>query len=192
VPLWAGVQVSFVRLRRNLSYECGGSRLIWGETWRVQLLHDDTKVEDFTEFVESNEARLRGALTAALGGEVGCDAAAEALAYGWEHWARVSQMTNPIGYLYTVGRSRGTRLRRRAHRPLLPSSDVTGQPWVEPGLPDAIAALPERQRVVVWLLHSEEWTMSGVAELLGIMRASVQKHAERGMQTLRRELGVET
>jgi DNA-directed RNA polymerase specialized sigma24 family protein len=156
------------------------------------LLHDDTKVEDFTAFVESNEVGLRGALTAALGGEVGREAAAEALAYGWEHWGRVSLMVNPVGYLYTVGRSKGTRIRKRKQRFVLPASDVTGQPWVEPGLPDAIARLPERQRVVVWLLHSEEWTMSGVADLLGITKASVQKHAERGMRTLRRELGVET
>ena len=46
------------------------------------MLHEDTKDEDFTAFVESNEVGLRGALTAALGGEVVREAAAEAFAYG--------------------------------------------------------------------------------------------------------------
>jgi hypothetical protein len=29
----------------------------------------------------------------------GRDAAADALAYGWEHWERIKDMKNPIGYL---------------------------------------------------------------------------------------------
>lgn len=155
------------------------------------MLQDDTKTQDFTEFVEANEAKLRGALTAALGVQVARDAAAEALAYGWEHWMRISVMDNPLGYLYKVGRSRGSRMHRNARRVVFPSAEVSAEPWVEPELPAALARLPERQRVVVWLLHSEGWTMSAAADLLGISKASVQKHAERGMRSLRRDLGLE-
>lgn len=154
------------------------------------MLQDDTKVEAFTRFVESVEPRLRGALTAALGADVGREAAAEALAYGWEHWDRVEGMENPAGYLYRVGRNRGGRMRRKP-RVVFPAAQIAGEPWVEPGLPDAVASLPERQRVVVYLLHSDEWTMSEVAELLMISKASVQRHAERAMEKLRRALGVE-
>ena len=64
-------------------------------------------------------------------------------------------------------------------------------PWVEPGLPDALARLPERQRVVVYLVFGHEWSMSEVAALLGVEKATVQKHVERGMAKLRRRLGVE-
>ena len=74
------------------------------------MLPDRTRVDGFVEFVETNEGRLRHALTAALGLEAGKDAAAEALAYGWEHWERVEAMANPVGYLYTVGRSTGRKL----------------------------------------------------------------------------------
>ena len=154
------------------------------------MLRDDTKVEEFTSFVEAHELRLRGALTASLGGEVGREAAAEALAYGWEHWDRLSVMDNPVGYLYRMGRNLGGRIHRK-RRVLLPPSQVTGVPWVEPGLPAALAGLPERQRVVVWLLHSADWSMSEVAALLRISKSSVQRHAERGMSKLRRTMGAD-
>lgn len=39
--------------------------------------------------------------------------------------------------------------------------------------------------------HSYGWTLAEVAELLGIGIPTVQKHTERGMEHLRRELGVE-
>ncbi len=153
------------------------------------MLRSDAKVEAFTHFVETHEVKLRGALIASLGSDVGREAAAEALAYGWEHWDRVSGMDNPIGYLYRMGRNRGGRMHRR-RQVLLPPSQVTGEPWVEPGLPAALAALPERQRVVVWLVHSADWSMSEVAALLGISKSSVQRHAERGLGKLRRAMGV--
>lgn len=153
------------------------------------MLQDDTKAETFTQFVESIEAKLRSALTAALGSEVGREAAAEALAYGWEHWERIAALENPAGYLYRVGRNRGGRMHGR-RRVVFPPAEIAGEPWVEPGLPEALASLPERQRVVVYLLHSAEWSMSEVAELLEISKASVQRHAERGMAKLRRSLGV--
>ena len=43
---------------------------------------------------------------------------------------------------------------------------------------------------MVALLHGMQWSMSEVAEVLGISKATVQKHAERGMRRLRRQLGV--
>jgi RNA polymerase sigma factor (sigma-70 family) len=154
------------------------------------VLRSVTNVEAFTVFVETHELKLRGALTASLGSDVGREAAAEAMAYGWEHWDRVSVMDNPIGYLYRVGRNHGGRMHRR-RQVLLPPSQVTREPWVEPGLPAALAGLPERQRVVVWLLHSADWSMSEAADLLEISKSSVQRHAERGLAKLRRTMGVE-
>ena len=35
---------------------------------------------------------------AACGGEIGRDAAAEALVYGWDNWDRIGRMENPSGY----------------------------------------------------------------------------------------------
>ncbi len=154
------------------------------------MLNSETTSKTFSAFVGDNEARLRHALTARFGSEVGKDAAADALAYGWEHWDRVQAMENPTGYLYTVGADRGRRMARR-RRVLFPSVPLQRAPWVEPGLSQAVADLPPRQRTVVLLLHGYEWTQREVAEVLGISKASVQRHGERAMSRLRRELGVD-
>ena len=154
------------------------------------MLRDETTTETFSRFVEEHEARLRHALTARFGSDVGKEAAADALAYGWEHWARVESMENPVGYLYAVGRDRGRRM-SRSRRALFPSVPVERAPWVEPALSQAVADLPERQRTVVLLLHGYDWTQSEVAEVLDISKASVQRHGERAMARLRRKLGVD-
>ena len=150
---------------------------------------EETKASAFTAFVTDSERRLRHALTAAFGPERGREAAAEALAYGWEHWDRISQMDNPAGYLYRVGRDRARRMSRP--RPVQMSPVVTDDRWVEPELPNALGQLTERQRVVVALLYGYQWSMSEVAELLGVSKGTVQSYADRALKRLRRRLGVE-
>lgn len=152
----------------------------------------DASVEAFTVFVRTVEPRLRQSLTAALGAEAGREATAEALAWAWEHWARLEEMDNPAGYLFRLGRNRGVSMLRR--RPVFPalSGDSDGDgPWVEPGLAAALAHLPETQRVVVLLLHGFAWTYREVAAHLGVSTSTVQSYAERGMARLRRDLKVE-
>lgn len=153
------------------------------------LQNEATTLETFTSFVADAEPRIRQALTAALGSELGVEATAEALAYGWEHWGRVSEMDNPVGYLFVVGRNSARRVFRT--RPVFYEPPSVAVPLVEPGLIDAMRALPERQRVTVMLLHCFEWTMEEVADLLGVKKTTVQNHAERAMARLRETLGVE-
>lgn len=143
----------------------------------------------FTEFIREAEPRLRHALVAAFGVEVGAEATAEAVAFGWEHWGRVSQKSNPAGYLFGVGRNKARRIRSR---PLaFPAPPVGNEFWVEPELPEALSRLSERQRVAVLLVYGDEWTWEEVAELLGVSVSTVQKHLERGMSKLRHTIGVE-
>ena len=152
------------------------------------MVAQDSNVDEFTEFVAQHESRLRESLIAACGGEVGRDAAADALIYGWEHWDRVGGMTNSVGYLYKVGLSRGRKsLSRR--RPAFDRVEYLRIPEVEPKLPEALAGLSERQRTVVLLIHSFQRTQSEVGELLGLSKTTVQNHLERGMDRLRREIG---
>lgn len=153
------------------------------------MLSEETKSDSFVEFVTATERRLRQALTSAFGPDRGREAAAEALAYGWEHWDRVSGMENPAGYLYRVGRDRARRMYRTG--PLsLPPTVSDGDRWVEPALPGVLAALPEKQRTVVALLYGYGWSMGEVAELLGIAKSTVQTYAGRALESLRRRLGV--
>jgi RNA polymerase sigma factor (sigma-70 family) len=149
---------------------------------------EDTLTQSFAAFFVEVEPRLRHALAASLGADVGVEAAADALAYGWEHWDRVGRMANPAGYLYRVGRSRGRRLLRIPSE--LPPVREQSLPWVEVGLPAALESLSERQRVAVVLVHSLGWTQTEVAELLGVSQGAVRTHLERGMKRLRSKLGV--
>jgi len=144
--------------------------------------------DGFAEFVTAHESRLRRALTASFGGELGREATADALEYAWEHWDRIRVMENPVGYLYKVGRSRGRRELRRK-RVMFDPVDPARIPDVEPKLPGALAGLSSRQRSVVVLVHGYGWTHSEVAELLGVSRSSVRSHLERGLSSLRGVIG---
>ena len=143
--------------------------------------------ESFTVFAREVEPRLRYALVAAVGQDLGQDAACEALAYGWRHWDRIRDLENPAGYLYRVGR-RSVRFDRR--RVGFERVDAGRLPDVEPGLPEAMRRLSERQRLAVFLAYGLGWTRREVAELLGISPNSVGAHLDRGLAKLRSALGV--
>ncbi len=157
-------------------------------TFRSRVIQDQPLRDSFTEFVNEVEPRLKRALCVGLGTERGVEATADALAYGWEHWERVKGMENPAGYLYQVGRSRGRP--RRVPRPTFPAFPPESSPWVEPGLPDALARLSESQRLAVWLVHGFEWTLDEAASLLGVSVSTLRNHLGRGEKKLRKALGV--
>ena len=148
--------------------------------------------ERFSRLVEQRGRQLQHALVAALGPEIGAEATSEALAWGWEHRARLGRMDNPAGYLFTVGRNWGRRQfrRRTAARFPAPEPVHASDPRVEPALAAALAGLSERQRVATVLVHGAGWTTAEVADLLGVDRGTVHKHAERGLRRLRGALGV--
>jgi DNA-directed RNA polymerase specialized sigma24 family protein len=154
------------------------------------VLPDEVAVDSFTEWFRDAEPRLRNALTASFGFQVGKEAAADALSHAWVHWDLVRAKPNPLGYVYGVGRNKGRRM-AALRRPVFLDVPVQRLPHVEPRLPAAIAALPEKQRTVVTLVYAYEWTFSEVAELMGTAKTTVQNHAERGVKKLRRTLGVE-
>ncbi len=149
---------------------------------------EGTMQETYSSFVEEVQDRLRHALVAHFGLETGREAAADALAYGWEHWDRIQTMDNPAGYLYRVGQHKA--IRRRRSRPLFPAAPTHSDPIVEPGLPRALTSLSAKQRQVVVLVHGYEMTHQEAADLLGVSRGSVQRHLERGLAKLRHSLGV--
>jgi DNA-directed RNA polymerase specialized sigma24 family protein len=154
-------------------------------------MHQKVPISDaFTEFAQVAEPRLRLALGAAFGFDMAQEATAEALAFAWEHWDRVQATSNPIGYVFGVGRNRARRSLNRQRVPFLPPVRVSEIPWVEPGLPGALGRLSERQREVIMLLHCFEWSFSEVSEVLGMARGTVQAHERRGMARLRKDLGV--
>ncbi|HUF14259.1 MAG TPA: sigma-70 family RNA polymerase sigma factor [Acidimicrobiia bacterium] len=121
---------------------------------------------------------------------MGREATAEAFAYAWEHWDRVAGMDNPAGYTYRVGQRVGQRMAKRRD-PVDFSRPDSDQPMIEPKLAPALSELSSRQRTAVVLVHGLGWTQLETAEFLGLSTSTVQKHVERGMERLRRALGVD-
>ena len=144
-------------------------------------------MDGFEEFYVEVEPKLRRALVAALGPTRGREGTADAMAYAWEHWERVEQMEFPVAYLFRVGQ---TRSRERNQPVVFPATVDVDVPWIEPGLPAALAALSEHQRVAVVLAHGYGYTHREVGELLGISPSSVQNHVERAMTKLQAALEV--
>lgn len=143
-------------------------------------------MDEFEAFVREAEPRLRQALVAVRGPVDGRDATAEALAYAWEHWARVRGMTNAVGYLFRVGQSRS----RARKAPQLPMATPTDLPSVEPELVRALAQLTDPQRAAVFLVHGCGWRHAEVAEVLEVTPSTVATHLQRGTARLRQLLEV--
>jgi RNA polymerase sigma factor (sigma-70 family) len=144
---------------------------------------DDVEIQ-FTAFVLEQEPRLRRAFVAAYGSHRGREATAEALAFAWEYWDRLSKVNNVPGYLYRVGQSR-TRHRRNEPSFVLERHE---EPIFEPDLVPALKTLTVRQRTAVVLVYGFGWTLREVADLTGTKITTVQNHLERGLTKLRRIL----
>ena len=142
---------------------------------------------DFEDFVLAAQPQLGRALAAAYGFEDGRDATAEALAYAFKHWDELQQVANLPGYLFRVGLTRGRPRRRQPVLFAVPDGEDRN---FEPALPAALAALTQRQRIAVVLVHGYGYTLREVAELTGIKATTVQNHLTRGLTRLRARLGV--
>lgn len=143
----------------------------------------------FESFARTAGARLRAGLVAAYGPETGQDAAAAALAYGWEHWDRVSGLENPAGYLFRVGQTAARRSFRK--QGFLPVPEPDELPSFEPGLLPALEDLTESQRTAVVLVHGFGWSQVEVAELLDVSASTLRTHLSRGLAKLQNALEVD-
>ncbi|HWL42729.1 MAG TPA: RNA polymerase sigma factor [Ilumatobacter sp.] len=132
---------------------------------------------------------VRRALVARYGTDAGAEAAAEAVAWGWEHGELLTTMANPGGYLYRVGQTAARRSRRRLKRSAFPVEPA----WHDaPNLPgdvfDALYRLTPDQRVAVLLVHGYRFSYRETADVMGVTHDAVRNHVHRGMRRLRAEL----
>ena len=170
---------------REITVECGARPAVGGLTG-CEVDTNVTIEEDIDGFVRDVEPRLRRALIGGVGTDRVDDAVGEALAYAAEHWDELREMDNPVGYLFRVAQSKS----RPRKRPVLFRREPQRMPDIEPGLPDALRALPETQRIAVWLDHGCDWTHAEIAEVLGVSPSTVATHVSRALARLRTELGV--
>lgn len=136
---------------------------------------------------------LRRALVARNGLLDGSDAAATAVAWGWEHRERLAGMHNPIGYLYRVGQSslRRQRLRSRHRAAIVPRPLSEELPGLDVDLFRALDRLTSEQRVAVVLVHMYGFSYREVAEVLEVRETAVTNYVHRGLVRLRRILSTD-
>lgn len=132
--------------------------------------------------------RLRRALVARYGVELGNDACADALAYGWEHRERLNAMANPAGYLYRVAQSSARRYRRWEREPKLPAEPPTGSAEASPDLATAIAQLKANQRIAIVLVHAHGYSYADAADVIGVPVTTLRNDLHRGLRRLRKLL----
>lgn len=143
----------------------------------------------FDAFITVHESRLRRALVAANGVQIGNDACADATAWAWEHRDRVMGMDHPVAYLFRVGQSAARRHRRwRREVSFPPEFENVELPDGSPRLDAALSRLTRRQRTVVILVHAHGWSYSEVAEALVVTDAIVRNQLHRGMKRLREDM----
>ena len=142
--------------------------------------------DDFEAFFRDAEPRLRRALACRLAPHAVPDAVSAAMEYAWVNWDRIASMEFQVAFLFRVGLSRSRR-RRDGLLPVAPAVEATR---VEPRLVDAFRQLSNRQRDVVWLVDACGWTPTEAAEALGLSLSATRTHRSRGLDALRRTLGV--
>lgn len=152
---------------------------------------------DFDDFVRGTGARVRRALVAYYGVEIGAEAGGEAMRVAWEHWPEVAGMDNPAGYLFRAGQSHARPYVRWSRgRVKFPSSYERAVAAVDPDsaalldLFSALGEVPNERRAAVLLVRAYGLPYDETAELLGITVASVTNHIHRGMRQLRHFMGV--
>ena len=144
---------------------------------------------DFDAFVQRERPRLEAVLVAHYGVEVGPEAAADALAWAWEHWERVAGMDHPVGYLYRVAQSSSRRHLRWRRPVVLPEVTPERAADIDPGLPAALVRLSRQQRVAVVLVHAYGWTYEEAATAMHVSVSTLRNHLSRGTARLRKMLG---
>lgn len=142
----------------------------------------------FDELYRTQRAKLVATLDAAMrcGADAATEAVDEAFVRALANWRRVSRMDAPAGWIFTVARNHLKRTKRREgkEQELLrrrPSTDVDdGSPpaWE---LWDAVAALPDRERLAVALRYLGDLTEKQVAEVMQVSPGTVAAtlHAAR-------------
>lgn len=137
------------------------------------------------EFLRGARPRLMRAFLGSLGPSRADDALSAAFEWAVANWNRLSEMENPIGYLYRVGATRS--MPPKAHIELPPAAEV-GLPDFEPRLVPAMLNLPVTQRTAVWLIHACGWNYNDAAQAMGVGESTVGTHASRGLAALRHDL----
>jgi len=149
----------------------------------------------FDEFVRADGQRLRRVMSSQYGVDIGCESTDSALAWAWEHWDRLHEMSNQAGYLYRVAQTQARRAVGRGRTLTFPPELTRGPDsgsLIDGDLADALRQLPDQQRLAVLMVHVYGWTPIEVGRITGTPAVTVRSHLRRGLRHLRTVLSKGT
>jgi RNA polymerase sigma factor (sigma-70 family) len=147
-------------------------------------------MDDFEGWYVREYPRVLSACVALAGDlEPARDATGEAFTRALEHWADVSEMSAPGGWVQTVAINELRRVLRR-HRLELrlrppPRREV---PVPDPELWIVVRALPVRQQTALVLAYVHDLPGAAIAEAMGVSLGTVSSTLDAARRSLRRRL----
>jgi DNA-directed RNA polymerase specialized sigma24 family protein len=152
----------------------------------------------YSAFVISSRTALLRALVAHHGPEVAVEALSDAYVYAWQHWARISIMDNPTGYVFRVADRMGIRANQRLRSTPTETRDFDGtladSHWLDSDNPldqalvvATLRTLPTRQRAAVLLVHGYGWSYKETANTLDVPVTTITNDVNRALLKLRQQ-----
>lgn len=153
-----------------------------------EFVHVDVDARpDFVVFYNRSYRRLAAALSSTLGdADLGREAADEAMARAYAHWASVSHYDNPAGWVYRVGFNWALSLKRKLARrhTLAPAGHHHDALPADPQIAEALLKLDLRLRTVVVCRILLDWSTEDTAAALQIKPGTVKSRLHRGLARL--------
>ena len=152
-----------------------------------------TSGESFEAFWQRERASVGRALAVTIGDiQLAAEATDEAMARAYQHWAKVSALDSPAGWVYRVGlnwsRSVLRRLRRTPPAWLAQAATHHDQYGPDPSVAAAMSALPSAQREVVVCRLLLGLSEAQTATALRLQPGTVKSRLSRALRSLQTSL----
>jgi RNA polymerase sigma-70 factor (ECF subfamily) len=144
---------------------------------------------NFDGFYRSHRDRLCRALDLTIrDSDLAAEAVDEAMTRAAQRWETVGAYDSPEGWVYRVALNWATSVFRR-RRPLPWRGEGLWDTLPDPDVSRAVAGLPVKLRTVVVARYYLDWSVSQIAEGLGIPAGTVKSRLHRALARLETELG---
>jgi RNA polymerase sigma-70 factor, ECF subfamily len=154
---------------------------------------------DFDAVFREHYGPMVGSLAVATGDrEAAADAVQDAFTRAYSRWRRISRYEDPAGWVRHVALNRlrdhfrRTERGRRAVDRLSKREDLAVDapepPAEDSGLLDAVARLPQQQRIAASLFYVEQLSVQEVADSMKLSTGAVKYHLHAARNALREQV----
>lgn len=164
-----------------------------------QVDQDAVPAQSFESFYAGHRDSIAVALSFALNDrDLGFEAADEAMVRAYKRWGEVSGYSNREGWVFRVGLNWGRSWIRRRLTAVLKAPMIMVEETTSAAVEDlasdtdlaaAVASLSHSARAVVVLRYQLDYSVTQIADVLGIPEGTVKSRLSRATKRLEAELG---